>query len=529
LDSTSRRVGFRSVDLLQEPDGAGSSFELRVNGRPVWVRGVNWIPDDILPERVDAARYGERLTQAADAGVNFVRVWGGGRYEADDFYDVCDELGLLVQQDFLFACAAYPEGEAAEAEVVAEASEAIERLRHRASLAIWCGNNESLSEHADRDWATRLAGRGWGKRYYHVVLPGLVTELDGHRPYVPGSPFSPDDRHPNSLDSGTAHLWEVWNRLDYAHYEDYAPRFVAEFGYQGPAVLPTLVEAVGDSALDPSDPSLALHQKAGGGNEKLQAGLDRHFPSAAQSGLGWYLASALTQARAVSVGARHFRALDRCGGAIYWQLNDCWPAISWSVVDVRGRRKLSWYALREAFADRLLVLARAGTGLSLVALNDTDLPWRTEALVRTFSADAERTARPTALNVPPRGRAVLPLGLSANAELVLVDADGQRAGRWLADDLALDLPPHDAEVRHERRPGGIQVSLRARTLIRDAWLPAELAVPDAVVEPQLVTLCPGESLTFDVSLPPGVTGDGVDWADLVWSDNRLRRLAQPVT
>jgi beta-mannosidase len=329
LDSQARRVGFRTVEVVQTPDDIGRSFEVHVNGQRLWVRGVNWIPDDIFPERMTAQRYRTRLGQAADAGVNLVRVWGGGRYEADDFYDTCDELGLLVMQDFLFACAAYPEDDTTVAEVTAEATEAILRLRHRASLAIWCGCNENLWGYEDWHWQEVLGDRPWGARYYYELLPALVRELDG-RAYIPGSPFSPDGEHPNDPNTGTMHIWDVWNQLDYAQYEQRAPRFAAEFGYQGPATWPTLVRAIGAATLDPGNPALAEHQKAAGGQAKLQRGLDLHFPVPPLSGVAWYAATSLVQARAVSTGISHFRSLgDRCSGAIYWQLNDCWPAISW--------------------------------------------------------------------------------------------------------------------------------------------------------------------------------------------------------
>ena len=350
--ASTRRVGFRTVEVVQTPDDIGRSFEVHVNGRRLWVRGVNWIPDDIFPERVTAQRYRTRLGQAADAGVNLVRVWGGGRYEADAFYDACDELGLLVMQDFLFACAAYPEDDATVAEVTAEATEAIVRLRHRASLAIWCGCNENLWGYVDWHWQEVLADRPWGARYYYELLPALVRELDG-RAYIPGSPFSPDGEHPNDPNTGTMHIWDVWNQLDYAHYEQRAPRFAAEFGYQGPATWPTLVRAIGATTLDPGDPALVEHQKAAGGQQKLQRGLDLHFPVPPRAGVAWYAAASLVQARAVGTGISHFRSLgDHCSGAIYWQLNDCWPAISWSVVDVAGRRKLAWYALRDRRSGR---------------------------------------------------------------------------------------------------------------------------------------------------------------------------------
>jgi beta-mannosidase len=524
LDSQVRRVGFRTVEVVQTPDDIGRSFEVHVNGRRLWVRGVNWIPDDIFPERVTAQRYRTRLDQAAGAGVNLVRVWGGGRYEAEEFYDACDELGLLVMQDFLFACAAYPEDDATVAEVTGEATEAIIRLRHRASLAIWCGNNENLWGYVDWHWQEVLGERTWGAHYYYELLPALVRELDG-RAYIPGSPFSADGAHPNDPNTGTMHIWAVWNDLDYEEYERFTPRFAAEFGYQGPATWPTMVRALGASTLDSTDPALAEHQKAANGSAKLQRGLDLHFPVPAAAGVAWYAAASLVQARAVRCAISHLRSLGgRCSGAIYWQLNDCWPSISWSVVDVAGRRKLAWYALREVFRPRLTTVTRTSDGPCLVAINDTDVEWSTEATVRGLGADEGHTEELLALRVAPRGTTSVPLTKHGAADVVVVDtdgADGARVSRWLVDDLAVYLPGHDPHVEAALGGPGVRVTVHARGLLRDVCLLAEIAVPDAVVEPQLVTLLPGESVTFEVSVPDAVPVD-TDWADLVWSDNRLR-------
>jgi beta-mannosidase len=524
LETQTRRVGFRTVEVMQTPDDTGRSFEVHVNGQRLWVRGVNWIPDDIFPERVSAQRYRTRLGQAADAGVNLVRVWGGGRYEDDKFYDACDELGLLVLQDFLFACAAYPEDDDTVTEVTAEATEAILRLRHRASLAIWCGCNESLWGFADWHWPEKLGGRPWGALYYYELLPALVRELDS-RAYIPGSPFSPDGEHPNDPNTGTMHVWDVWNELDYLHYEQHAPRFAAEFGYQGPATWPTLVRAIGAESIDPVDPALAEHQKAANGQAKLQRGLDLHFPVPPRKGIAWYAATSLVQARAVGCSISHFRSLgERCSGAIYWQLNDCWPSISWSVVDVAGRRKLAWYALRDAFRQRITTVTMTPDGPCLVAVNDTDVLWTTEATVRGLSSAGAGTEETIPLRVAARANALLPLAKHRDGDLIVVDtsgADAARCTRWLLDDLTVRLPAHDPQVDVTVAHGGLRVTVQAQGLLRDTCLLAEIAAPDAIVEPQLVTLLPGESVTFDVHIP-GAVPQGVDWADLVWSDNRLR-------
>ncbi|WP_286219292.1 hypothetical protein [Paraoerskovia sediminicola] len=235
LDSWVRRTGFRNVSLSTQDDDAGMSFVIAVNDQPVFVRGVNWIPDDCFVSRVGIDDYRERISQAAAANVNLLRIWGGGLYEKDELYDVCDEMGILVWQDFLFACAAYPETDDLVAEVEGEARDNVARLMPHPSLVLWNGNNENIWGFFDWGWQEPLDGKDWGLGYYTGVLPRVVAQTDPSRPYWPGSPYSGSlDIHPNDPDHGNHHSWEVWNRADYTSYAEDRPRFVSEFGYQAP-------------------------------------------------------------------------------------------------------------------------------------------------------------------------------------------------------------------------------------------------------------------------------------------------------
>ncbi|BFO16465.1 hypothetical protein SHKM778_28530 [Streptomyces sp. KM77-8] len=256
LDSWARRIGFRTVELDTSADEHGTGFTLVVNGERLFARGVNWIPDDAFPSRITRERYRRRLEQAAGAGVDLVRVWGGGIYESEDFYDACDELGLLVWQDFPFACAAYPEEQPLRGEVEAEARENVVRLMPHPSLVLWNGNNENLWGFRDWDWEPGLAGNSWGEGYYLGVLPRVVAESDPTRPYTAGSPWSGSWlHHPNDPAHGTHHSWEVWNRTDYADYRSHVPRFVAEFGWQAPPAYATLRRALPGEELMPDSPA----------------------------------------------------------------------------------------------------------------------------------------------------------------------------------------------------------------------------------------------------------------------------------
>ncbi|MET8336398.1 glycoside hydrolase family 2 protein [Streptosporangium canum] len=497
-ESWTGRIGFRDVRL----DRTGEGFTLVVNGVPVFVRGVNWIPDDCFPARVTRERLAERFGQATGANVNLLRVWGGGLYESEDFYDLADELGLLVWQDFPFACAAYPEEEPFASEVEAEARENVARLSWRPSLMLWCGNNENLEGHADWGWQDRLGDRTWGAGFYHALLPAVLAELDPTRPYWPGSPYSGHpDLAPNDPARGTTHIWDVWNREDYTRYGDYRPRFVAEFGFQGPPAHTTLRDAVsGELAADA--PLVLHHQKAHEGNAKLLRGLAEHLPRP-ETFDDWHYLTQLNQARAVTFGIERFRSLaPYCAGTIVWQLNDCWPVTSWSAVDGDGRRKPLWYALRRVYADRLLTVQDG----AVAVVNDGPQAWTGELELLRLGLGGEPLAKETAaVEVAPRSVARIPLPDSVavpgdpSAELLSVRLGDRRVLSFFAEDIRVAFPP--AVHRTEVIPvaGGLDVTVTAETLLRDLALFPDRLDPASSVDDMLITLLPGESVTFHIA------------------------------
>ena len=391
LDVWRRRIGFRSVTLDTSADAHGTGFTLVVNGERLFARGVNWIPDDVFPSRVTRERYRKRLRQAADAGVDLVRVWGGGIYESEDFYDTCDELGLLVWQDFPFACAAYPEEQPLRGEVEAEARENVVRLMPHPSLVLWNGNNENLWGFRDWGWEERLGGDSWGEGYYLGVLPRAVAELDPTRPYTAGSPWSGSwAHHPNDAAHGTHHSWEVWNRADYAEYRREVPRFVAEFGWQAPPAYATLRRALPGEEPEADSPGMLHHQKAQDGNGKLERGLARHFAVPAGDFDRWHYLTQVNQARAVAAGIEHWRShWPVCAGTVVWQLNDCWPVTSWAAIDGDGREKPLYHELRRLYADRLLTLQARGERLVLAAVNQSAERWTGPLSLRRMSVEGE--------------------------------------------------------------------------------------------------------------------------------------------
>ncbi len=503
LDHWSRRIGFRTV-RLDTTDGA---FTVVVNDVPVFVRGVNWIPDDVFVTRVTRDRLAARFAQACAANVNYLRVWGGGRYESADFYDLADELGLMVGQDFLFACAAYPEEEPFAAEVAAEARENVARLSPHPSLVLWTGNNENIWGHEDWGWKEPLGDRTWGAGYYFDLLPRIMAETDPSRPYWPGSPWSGDPSlHPNDPAHGTVHIWDVWNTDDYTKYASYRPRFVAEFGFQAPPAWATLRRALSDDPLAPDSPGMAHHQKAADGDAKLRRGLDDHLP-APRDFDDWHYLTQLNQARALTFGIEHFRSLrPSCMGTIMWQLNDCWPVTSWAAVDGDGRRKPLWYALRRVFADRLLTVQPRDGRPALVAVNDSGEPWHLSATVsRRDLTGAVRGEVLVTETVPPAAVVTVALDLlPADAtEFLVAHAGDERAWWFPAEDKDIAWPPARFTATVDASGDATRVTVTAQTILRDLTLQADRVHPAAEADRAGVTVLPGESVTFTVT---GATG-----------------------
>lgn len=507
LDRVIHRTGFRHVELDTSPDiesGDGSMFALVVNGERVWVRGFNWIPDDCFPSRVGRDRVARRIDQAVDANANLLRVWGGGLYESDDFYASCDERGMLVWQDFLFSCAAYPEELLCD-EVEAEAIDNVTRLAPHPSLVVWCGNNENLMGWADWGWPELVGERSWGAGFYREMLPEILGRLDPNRPYIDGSPTSMvGGIHPNDDRYGAVHLWDVWNDHNYDQYRSHAPRFVSEFGFQGPATYATLRRALDGRPLDLTDSALAHHQRAFNGPAKLDRWLHEHFGEVDDADTWLYLTQ-LNQAHALSVGVGHLRQLhDRCSGLIWWQLNDCWPAISWSVVDGDGRPKPAWYAARRSFAERIAVFVPSPQDLALALVNDADAAWDDDVhIVRVGVDGRHQTTPPTRVSVA--SHAVERLGLSGT-----MSADGVHADdivvATIGDHRVVHRPqtlspmrPHPRwSVVVSRRDDGVSVDVTAHSLVLDLCLFADRLDPDAIVDDQLVDLLAGETQRFAV-------------------------------
>jgi beta-mannosidase len=531
VDEFSKRVGFRHVSLNQSNFGDRQMFAICVNGQRVWAKGVNWIPDDPFPHRVTKEQYELRIRDLYSVEVNAIRVWGGGIYESDHFYDLCDELGIIVWQDFLFACAAYPETPAMFAEVEDEAHQAITRLSTHPSLVMWCGGNECIEGFQHWGWQEPLAGKAWGSTFYMDTLPTALAKFDGSRPYIPGSPFSTLKEDVKDFSSGTNHIWDVWNDTGYQRYEEYSPSFSAEFGYNGPGSWRTLTKAIGKQTLDSRDPDVATHQKAFFGMDKVANGLVREFEKEFIEGPAWYFAAQLVQARAVEVGLKHFRSqYETCSGSVLWQYNDMWPAISWAVLDSASSRKLSWYAMREAYRPR--VLHFSGVERRLILINDTSDAWRQTLklwLVSESGELLESKSREVTLDARSQSSFALSelfvLGdiFSTNGYLI-AELDGIRTARRVLDKAVAQLCAQDVELAAQINGNSVNVHVTAHCFIHELSLLPELVAQDRVnVSQERITLLPGEEIELVIDCSHNEDAARVAQAieEITWSLNRL--------
>jgi len=403
-----RRIGLRTLSLVQAPiDGeAGSSFHFEVNGQAFFAGGANWIPDDNLLERITPQRYRERVAQAAGAHMNMLRVWGGGIYEHEAFYEACDELGLLVWQDFMFACGLYPANAGFLASVRAEAEAAVKRLRHHACLALWCGNNEDymLAESVGLAGPGVPAERFEARAIYEGLLPEVCAALDPGRAYWPGSPFTPsaapgDGAKSSDATVGDRHSWEVWHQqmLPYQRYGDVQARFVSEFGMQSHPSLALFESVLPEGERFPQSRTVQWHNKAGSasgpdGHRRLAVYLADNLrvgPTLAEN----VYATQFVQAEAMRVAYQDFRrrwqrpGARAVGGALVWQLNDCWPVTSWALIDSAGTVKPAWHAVRRALAPVAVAVRLEAGQARLAAMNGAAAGCALTLQLRVFALD----------------------------------------------------------------------------------------------------------------------------------------------
>ncbi|HEY3319379.1 MAG TPA: glycoside hydrolase family 2 protein [Planctomycetota bacterium] len=521
LDADAKRIGLRTLRLRREKDQWGETFEFACNGVPFFAKGANWVPADSFATRVTREDYRRLLKDSADAHMNMLRVWGGGIYEQDEFYDLADELGICLWQEFMFACSTYPTFDKAfVASVGVEAEQNVRRLRHHASIALWCGNNELEQGLVGDQWDDRrMSWEDYG-RVFDKVLPDVVARLDPEHDYWPSSPHSPvgDRKDFNNPTCGDAHLWDVWHgRKPFEWYRTCTHRFNSEFGFQS-FPEPKTVYAI----TEPRDRNVTSfvmehHQRSGIGNTVImQYMLDWFRLPQGFDNVLW--ASQILHGMAMKYAVENWRrSMPRGMGTLYWQLNDCWPVASWASIDYHGRWKALHYLAKKFFSPLLvsgLEDIKAGT-VELHVTNDkreevaTRLNWTlTDVSGKTLAKGSQNVAA-----APQSSQRVQTLDLkkyldkhtARNLMLWLElnqNRDRKGTATVLSDNLVLFARPKHLELQNPQIKAGIkpldggqfQVTLTARKPALWAW--ADLDRVDARFSDNFVTLRPGLPVTI---------------------------------
>ncbi|MDE3056388.1 MAG: glycoside hydrolase family 2 protein [Bacteroidota bacterium] len=369
MDEIEFSFALRTVRLVQEKDEEGKSFVFEINGKKIFCKGADWIPSDSFIPRIADSTYERLLTLAKDAHMNILRVWGGGTYEQEIFYELCNRLGLMVWQDFMYACGEYPQQQWFLNEANIEAEKVVKRLRNHPSIILWCGNNEC-------EWLFCMENPGkspddmTGTKIFRDLLPSVCRKFDGTRPYWRSSPFGTG--FPNDESNGNHHQWRIWSAWkDYRHYENDHARFVAEFGFQAPANRRTFEEVSRAEDRKPQSLFMEHHNKQIEGQERLFRFQSAHFTLGSDFDRFIYQGQ-LVQAEALKTAIEHWRRRKfKTAGALFWQLNDCWPVSSWAVVDSALRPKAAYYFARKFNAPVLVSFKRLEKSVEAWLSNDT--------------------------------------------------------------------------------------------------------------------------------------------------------------
>ena len=379
IDERTERIGLRTAELVQTSDSLGTSFYFSVNETPVYAKGANVIPLDVFLPRVKREDYEQLIDRALDANFNMLRVWGGGVYEDDYFYDLCDEKGIMVWQDFMFACALYPGDSSFLSTVRYEIEEQVKRLRNHPSIVLWCGNNEV--DEAWHNW-------GWQKqhgyseedsvkiyadyqRLFHELIPSVLKREDPDRSYHPSSPTYGWGKA-ESYVSGDQHYWGVWWGMEpFERYREKVGRFASEFGFQSFPSQTHYAQFVEDGNQDLTSAEWKNHQKHPTGFETIATYMKRDYPVPTNLEDYAYV-SQLVQARGMQIAIEAQRSRQPfCMGSLYWQFNDCWPVVSWSSLDYFNVPKASHYTVKRAFAPVLLSVEQKDKSFSITLVNDS--------------------------------------------------------------------------------------------------------------------------------------------------------------
>jgi beta-mannosidase len=505
-----RMTGLRSVELLRQPDQWGTSFTFVINGIPIFAKGANFVPLDSFPPETTDAKRRAILTAARDVHMNMLRIWGGGFYETDTFYDLCDELGLMVWHDFMFGGAMVPGDKDFQDNVRAEAAEQVARLSDHPSLTLWCGNNEV--ETAWHNWGDQIAfqkvvtpaqrERVWQDYVvmFRDILKSATAKYGNGVPYWPSSPGANFDDVPPGQEDGDEHSWSVWSAgAPPSDYRKVHARFISEFGFQSMPELRTVRTYAGDDQ-DPDSLDLANHERFIHGYDRMKSYIKEEFGPARDFASFLYL-SQIMQAEAIRTGVEHWRSQrPETMGTLYWQLDDCWPVASWSSLDYFGRWKALHYYAARFYAPLLIAAETDGMALHVHVVSD-ELKRREAVLhLRLIRFDGTVVEdRRLPLSVLPLSSTALPkmqlVGLEPRsmAAVLTLEQDRQEVAHttvYFARSRDLALPVANLTTTIEAAPGAFVVELRSPVLCRAVSL--DFGVLDVKPEDNFFDLLPNE-------------------------------------
>ncbi len=544
-DKIEKQIGLRTITLDSGADEWGSNFCFSVNGVPIFAKGANWIPSDCFVNRTTAADLEWYIRAAKDANMNMLRVWGGGYYESDVFYELCDRYGILVWQDFGFACALYPLDEAEFLENVRhEVEDNVLRLRHHASLALWCGNNEIQMSAAL--WAQKRQNKLYAVNndFFFTTLRKWVNELDGITPYWPGSPssgVSPKDAV--NMHKGDAHLWTVWHgMLPIEAYRKMPARFCSEFGMESFPSLRTIAEITDEKQSSIFSPVMLSHQKCGSGNAKMLYYLLAKYRNPASLPDFIYL-SQLVQAETMRYATEFWRRnRGRCNGSLYWQYNDCWPVASWAGIDYGKRYKALQYLAKRFFAPVCIAADLYKERADCYVMNDLAADFQGTATYRIVNFDGtvrmqgKKKLRIAALSAKKalqlRYRDVLNRGDYNNCALLLRLEDAN--GTVVSESYSLLVPDRLAALTKPHITSWVktQGSLAYITLQSDRYarfVRLEIEGIDTPFSDNYFDLPAGETRTVTVAIPADMNEEALcqgislhSLADIMYQGNALQ-------
>ena len=532
VNEISHKIGLRTLKIVQTPDDKGSSFYFELNGRPVFAKGANYIPNDLFIPRVGPEKYQNIIRSTMEANMNMLRIWGGGFYENDLFYELCNEMGVLVWQDFMFACSMYPGDPAFLRSVEEEAEYNVKRLRNHPCLALWCGNNEM-----DIAWAqhNEFLGWGWKQQYtmaqrreiwntydtiFHKLLPTVVGANHPGMFYWPSSPFNIVGKHARSnTPNGDIHYWGVWHsEHPFSAYYEHIGRFMSEYGFQSFPEFKTVKTYALPEDWNIESPVMAAHQRSGIGNLRIRSYMQQNYQVPTDFEQFLYVGQ-LLQAEGIKMAIEaHRAAMPYCMGSLYWQINDVWPVASWSSMDYYQRWKALHYFVKKAF-ERNITAALVKDGKLRISIISDDLqPREGELRMRLLDFSGQVLwKKDTSLQLPENTALLaleLPLAdicdLATTRKAVLVVdlyANGKLLHRnpvYLASAKDLDLPRKVA-INKEVLPhqDGFLIRLSAQQLVKNVFLDFGDEV-DGFFSDNYFDVLPGE--TVEVVFKPAKKG-----------------------